>query len=208
MIRVAATDRYPVPAADHRVEQVIRRSRFITTLSRTATVEEAEAFLERIRGEFRDATHNCWAYLAGPPGSTMQVGMSDAGEPHGTAGRPMLEALVHSGLGEVAGVVTRYYGGVKLGTGGLQRAYAGGVKLALENIPRAERVTRSPLVIRLDYPALDPIRRLAEELDARVADEEYTEVVRLRVAVPTSRVQEFRSRVAEITSGDADIDQP
>ena len=207
VIRVAATDRYPVPGTDHRVEQVIRRSRFITTLSRTTSPQDAESLIDRIRGEFGDATHNCWAYVAGPPGSTTQVGMSDDGEPHGTAGRPMLEALVHSGVGEIGAVITRFYGGVKLGKGGLQRAYAGGVKLALSSLATIERVTRSPLVVRLEYPVLDPIRRLADDLDARVVDEKFTDTVRLQVDVPVSRLQEFRERVAEVTSGDADIDE-
>ena len=206
VIRVAGTDRYPVPAAEHQVEEVIRRSRFITTVGRAGSAQDAERFIARVREKYDDATHNCWAYAAGPPGSTTQVGMSDAGEPHGTAGRPMLEALLHSGLGEIVAVVTRYYGGVKLGKGGLQRAYSGGAKLALETVPRAERVTRSTLSVELEYSALDAVRRVATELDVAIVGEEYTDVVQLEVGVPIARVAEFRSRVADITSGGADVE--
>lgn len=193
--------RYPVPAARHRVEETIRRSRFITTVARAESGEEARAFIDEVRSEFGDATHNCWAFAVGPPGATADVGMSDDGEPHGTAGRPMLEALLHSGLGEVAAVVTRYYGGVKLGKGGLQRAYSGGVQLALESLPRAERVRRVSVWVALDYPARDPVARAAGDLDARILDEEYGAEVRLKVAVPDAALDDFRRMVAELTSG-------
>ena len=82
------SDRYPIPAGEHRAQQEISRSRFIATLAPAATVEDAQAFVARMRAEFPDATHNCWAYLIGAPGSTSRVGMSDDGEAHGTAGRP------------------------------------------------------------------------------------------------------------------------
>lgn len=188
------------------MEESIRRSRFITTVARAGTAEAAHAFIDGIRGEFADATHNCWAFVAGPPGSSAAVGMSDDGEPHGTAGRPMLEALLHSGVGEIAAVVTRYYGGVKLGKGGLQRAYSGGVQLALESLPRAERVRRVQVWVSLEYAARDPVARAADEVDAVVVDEEYGAEVRLRVAVPEAALGDFRRLVAEATSGRARIE--
>ena len=101
-------DRYPIPAGEHRAQQEISRSRFIATIAPAATVEDAQAFIARMRAEFPDATHNCWAFVVGPPGSTGRVGMSDDGEPHGTAGRPMLTVLLHSGVGAGAAVGTRY----------------------------------------------------------------------------------------------------
>ena len=200
-------ERYPVPGAVHRAEQSVRRSRFITTVARAGTADEARAFIDRIREEFEDATHNCWAFVAGPPGSTAEVGMSDAGEPHGTAGRPMLEALLHSGVGEIVAVVTRYYGGVKLGKGGLQRAYSGGVQRALESMPRAERVRRVTVWVALEYAARDPVDRAAEELDAVLLEEQYGAEVRLKVAVPEAALDDFRRTVAEVTSGRARIER-
>lgn len=195
--------RYPIPAARHRVEESIRRSRFITTVAPAPTTEAAHAFVDAVRAEFPDASHNCWAFVAGPPGATADVGMSDDGEPQGTAGRPMLETLLHSGLGEVAAVSTRYYGGVKLGKGGLQRAYAGGVKLALESLPRARRVDRAPLVVVIDYAALDPLRRAADELDVEVRAEAFTDDVRLELGVPEDAMARFTDAIAEITAGRA-----
>jgi uncharacterized YigZ family protein len=141
------TPRYPIPAARHRVEEEILRSRFVTTLAYAPTVEEARAFIDEVRVEFDDASHNCWAYVVGQPGSTAQNGMSDDGEPHGTAGRPMLTVLLHSGVGDIAAVVTRYFGGTLLGKGGLVRAYSGGVQYALESLPTAEKVEKSHLTV-------------------------------------------------------------
>src|SRR5689334_22980094 len=97
---------YAIPAQRHRVEDVIERSRFITTVAHAATADEARAFFDEMRAEYPDANHNCWAFVAGPPGSSASIGMSDAGEPHGTAGRPMLDVLLHSDIGEIAVVVT------------------------------------------------------------------------------------------------------
>ena len=199
-------DRYTVPAARHRVEDEVRRSRFITTITRARTREDAEAFIARVRDEFPDATHNCWAFVAGPPGSTTAIGMSDDGEPHGTAGRPMLETLLHSGVGEVAAVVTRYFGGVKLGKGGLGRAYAGGVAHALETMARAERVERRRLRIACDYAARDPLLRLAHDLDATLEAEDYGVGVTLVFAVPVADVERFRDGVAGLTGGTAIVE--
>jgi uncharacterized YigZ family protein len=198
--------RYRVPAREHRVEETIRRSRFVTTVARAATAEEAHAFIDRIRAEFDDATHNCWAFIAGPPGSTADVGMSDDGEPHGTAGRPMLETLLHSGVGEIAAVVTRYFGGVKLGKGGLQRAYSGGVRAALDGAATMERVHRAAVWVAVEYAERDPMVRAAAELDAVLVDEEYAADVRLKLAVPSSRLEDFRHAVAQVTGGKGRIE--
>lgn len=198
---MSTPERYPVPAGRHRVEDEVRRSRFITTLVRARTRAEAESFIAGIRDEFPDATHNCWAFVAGPPGSTAAVGMSDDGEPHGTAGRPMLEALLHSGIGEVAAVVTRYFGGVKLGKGGLARAYSGGVTHALEGMPRAERVERRRLRVVCDYSARDPLLRLAAEVGAQVESEDYGVDVTLVVGVPVTEAPRFMAGLADATGG-------
>ena len=120
--------RYLIPAGRHRVEQEVQRSRFLTTVEPVASAEEARAFVARVSAEFPDANHHCWAFVVGPPGSTASVGLSDDGEPHGTAGRPMLTALLHGGVGDIAAVVTRWFGGELLGKGGLVRAYTGGVQ--------------------------------------------------------------------------------
>lgn len=200
--------RYLIPARPHRVEEVIQKSRFITAAAHAPDRESAHAFLERIRQEFPDATHHCWAFVAGPPGSTASIGMSDDGEPHGTAGRPMLNALLHSEVGEIVAVCTRYFGGTKLGTGGLSRAYSGGVKMALESLPTRERVERVTLEIRVEYEAVDGLKRLLEEAEALIRDETYGADVIYRVAVPEESVTALEKDLAGMTRGTARIRLP
>jgi uncharacterized YigZ family protein len=199
-------DRYPVPAGEHRTRDEISRSRFVTTLAPAPSIDEAQAFLARIRAEFPDATHNCWAYVVGPPGSTGRVGMSDDGEPHGTAGRPMLTALLHSGVGDVAAVVTRYYGGTKLGTGGLVRAYGGCVQRALETLPRAERVSWAPCVVTIGYGDVTVVQQLIAAHEGQVVEESYGADVTYRLELPDSRLATFVAAVVDATRGGALIE--
>lgn len=201
----ADPSRYPIPARVHRVEEVIQRSRFITTVARAPDSDAAHAFIASIRDEFPDATHNCWAFVAGPPGSTMHIGMSDDGEPHGTAGRPMLTSLLHAGVGDIVAVSTRYFGGVKLGTGGLARAYSGGVVLALESLPLEERIDRVVVEVTVGYPDVDGTQRLIQEMDLLVLDEDYGGDVRYSLGVPVSDVDTVTRRVADLTRGDGSV---
>ncbi len=168
-------------------------------------MDEASAFVRRVSAEFPDATHNCFAYLVGPPGDTARVGMSDAGEPHGTAGRPMLGVLLHSGIGDIVAVVTRYYGGTKLGTGGLVRAYSGGVQQALASLPIAERVERVSMIVTIDYPHLAPIQQLFPAFQAEVLSERYEAHIRLELRLPLTNLDRFRSAILDATRGQARI---
>ncbi|MBT8395833.1 MAG: YigZ family protein [Gemmatimonadetes bacterium] len=193
--------RYLIPSRDHRVEEVIQKSRFITFGAHAASAVSAHAFINGVRGDFPDATHHCWAFLAGPPGDTAAIGMSDDGEPHGTAGRPMLTALLHGGVGEIVAVCVRYYGGTKLGTGGLGRAYSGGVKLLLESLPTEERVDRISLRIGVEYGAFDALLRMLPEFEAIVKEQAFGELVELRIAIPVEYAESVPEAVASITKG-------
>jgi uncharacterized YigZ family protein len=195
------SERYPIPAGLHRVEEEIDRSRFITTVAYTPTVEAGRACIDQVRAEFSDATHNCWAFVAGPPGSSGQVGYSDDGEPHGTAGKPMFTVLQHSGLGDISAVVTRYFGGILLGKGGLVRAYSGGVKLALATLPLAQHVPTIDLLVVLDYASVTPIQRLLSEFEAKVLDEDYGVDVTYRLRLPVDRAPALQQRLVELTNG-------
>ncbi len=195
------SSRHAIPARLHRVEHTIQRSRFITSGAHAPDAHAAHAFIQRVRDEFPDATHNCWAFVAGPPGSTAHIGMSDDGEPHGTAGRPMLTALLHGGVGEIVAVSTRYFGGVKLGTGGLSRAYSGGVKLLLDSLPVEEKVERAFVEVTVSYADVDALQRLMEESEVTVEAEEYGAEVRYSCGVPASALDAFRSAVADVTRG-------
>ena len=202
---MSESGRYPVPARIHRVEETIQRSRFITVLAHAPDADAAHAFVDRMREEHPDATHHCWAFVAGSPGSTTHMGMSDDGEPHGTAGRPMLTALLHGGVGETVAVCVRYYGGTKLGTGGLSRAYSGGAKLALESLPTRERVERVSMEVTVGYPDVDGLQRLLDELEIEVEEEDYGVRVRYRCGVPEESVGAFESAVADLTRGEGRV---
>lgn len=197
---------YPIPTGTHRVQDTIKRSRFITTVAHAPTTDDAQAFIAGIRDEFPDATHNCWAFVAGPPGDTAHIGMSDDGEPHGTAGRPMLTALLHSDVGQIVAVCTRYYGGVKLGTGGLSRAYSGGVTLALQELPTEIKVDRLQVTVTAAYTFGDTLRRRFGEFGVLVEDEAFGVDVMWRLGVPISELEALRAVVADITNGAGGFD--
>jgi uncharacterized YigZ family protein len=197
--------RYLVPGARHRSQQTIDRSRFICTLERVSSPADAQKFLREMNEEFPDATHNCWAYLVGAPGSTDRIGMSDAGEPHGTAGRPMLTVLQHSGVGDVAAVVTRYYGGTNLGTGGLVKAYGGTVQLALATMPRVERIDFTTVVVSVGFDSISTVQQLLERFESTSESQEYGEKATFRLRVPVSRVRALRAALLDATRGRAEL---
>src|SRR5690349_10933381 len=148
-----------VPAGHARVEIRVVNSRFIASAGPAATVEAARAFIAAVRAEMPDASHHVHAYIVGH-GATTTLGMSDDGEPSGTAGRPVMAVLRGSGLGDVVLVVTRYFGGTLLGIGGLVRAYGDAAKAVLAALPREEKVERRAVVLTLPYAAYEPARRI------------------------------------------------
>jgi uncharacterized YigZ family protein len=200
---MTSSDRYQIPAARQRVAEDIKRSRFVTTVGHAPTLDAAREFIAGVRAEFADASHNCWAYVVGPPGSTAQIGMSDDGEPHGTAGRPMLNVLLHAGIGEIVAVVTRYFGGTLLGTGGLVKAYSGGVQLALANLPVVERVPAVTLDLVVEYGAVTPLQRLLPGYEVQVLDQQFAADVTYRLRLPAAYADNFTARVIELTNGQA-----
>ena len=197
--------RYPIPARRARCEETIRRSRFITTIAPAASADQARQFVAEMRAEFAGATHNCHAFAPGPPGSTAQAGMSDDGEPSGTAGRPMLAVLLGGGIGDVAAVVTRYYGGIKLGTGGLVRAYAGGVKNGLAALALVEKIDRVDLIVRGPYHWIVPVTRLLPDFEARVDDQDYSSDVTWRISVPEERAAALAAALVNLSRGEIEV---
>ena len=133
--------------------------------------------------------------------------MSDAGEPHGTAGRPMLTVLLHSGVGEIGAVVTRYYGGTKLGTGGLVKAYSGIVQLALDTLPRGERVDFIDVALIIGYQGISVIQQLLPMYEVDVLEQEYGVTVRYRLRMPRPNLAAFRAAVADATRGDTSVEE-
>ena len=193
---------YNIPEKRCRTETTINRSRFITTVAHALTEVDAKSFILTIKNEFPDAAHHCWAYVAGPPGDAARMGMSDDGEPHGTAGKPILAVLLHAGVGEIVAVVTRYFGGVKLGKGGLVRAYSGSVKNALAGLPVLEKRDVIALTLVLDYSKTAAVRQMVASFDSEIVGEKYEADVSFKIELPKSDKDCFIRAITDLTRGE------
>jgi uncharacterized YigZ family protein len=184
-------------------ELVEKKSRFIATVRLVETEDAALKFIEEMRKKYWDATHNCFAYVIGMRGETMRAG--DDGEPSGTAGRPMLDVLLGEGLVNTAVVVTRYFGGTLLGTGGLVRAYSGAVQEGLKQSELIQKIYGSLLEVHTDYTGLGKLQYLLGQQKIPVLRTDYTDQVALQVILPAAREKAFAADVTEATSGKAEI---
>lgn len=184
-------------------EKVIEKSRFITTSRHVEGEEQAKAFIAEISAKYRDATHNCYAYVCDELGNFLRF--SDDGEPQGTAGMPILEVLRSKKLMQTAVVVTRYFGGIKLGAGGLVRAYSGS---AAENLEAAQKVGYelcNESVYTVDYPSADGASRFFAERGADVLNTEYSDEVSFTVAVKSACEEDFVSSLKNRLNGKVKI---
>ena len=197
-------DRYPIPAGVARTEFSEKNSIFIGTAGPASSVDEAEHFIRLVATEFKDASHNVWAYLIGF-GPTATLACHNDGEPGGTAGPPALAVLQGCGLGDIAVVVTRYFGGIKLGTGGLARAYGRAAREAVAALPRSERVARVTLSVEIDYHFHDGLRRALPTYEIIVQGVDYGPTVRFDLSLPVDRADEFALFAQEMTSSRAII---
>ncbi|MEZ3502552.1 MAG: YigZ family protein [Lachnospiraceae bacterium] len=184
-------------------EIVEKKSRFIATVRPVQTEEAALAFIEEMRKKYWDARHNCSAYILGERQEVMRC--SDDGEPSQTAGKPMLDVLAGAGLTDTAVVVTRYFGGTLLGTGGLVRAYSAAVQEGLKNSRVITKCWGTMLEIGTDYNGIGKLQYLFGQRQIPLMDSEYTDKVRFTVLVPASKAQEITKAVTEITGGQAVI---
>ncbi len=185
----------------YRVEEDIKKSRFITSIGRADSKEKAKFFIDKIRAEFPDATHNCWAFAVGAPKDTAHVGQSDDGEPHGTAGKPMLNMLLHGEVGECVAVVTRYYGGIKLGPGGLVRAYQGGVALAFDSLPVIKKILYSTFRISCEYAHINKVHHLVPQFEATIVAEEFDEKICYTFSLPAHKQHELEQALLNVGNG-------
>jgi uncharacterized YigZ family protein len=194
------SERRLIPAQETRVEIRVVNSRFIATLAPVFTVQEARGFIDRIKAEFSDASHNVPAFIIGHGPSTV-THSGDDGEPSGTAGRPALAVLQGSGLGDVAVVVTRYFGGAKLGTGGLVRAYGDAVRAVLEQAPRAEKVPTHTVMMALPYPHFEQVRLLVARHGGRILDESFAADITLTAMFTVQSLPAFQAALQELSHG-------
>lgn len=182
---------YLIPSGPTTFEEEIKKSVFITHLVPTSSVDAAKAAIEQIKSEHKSARHNCWGFVAGRPEDSMKWGFSDDGEPSGTAGKPILAQLAGSGIGELTAVVTRYSGGIKLGTGGLVKAYGGGVQQALKQLQTIEKKITTKLRLELDYGLMPVIQSVLDFYQAQTVESNYSDSVVLIVEVEKNQVDAF-----------------
>ncbi len=192
--------RYLIPANKTQAEIEVKKSRFIATIGPVFSVDEAKAFIKEVKKEYGDAGHNVPAFLVGY-GSSVTKHCNDDGEPSGTAGRPILAVLEGSDLGDVAVVVTRYWGGTKLGTGGLVRAYGDAVKEVLQVVKRAEKVPTHTVMLAIPYTLLERVRLLSAQHGGNIQDEEFAADITLTIQFMQERFDAFQTDLNEMSHG-------
>ena len=197
---ISPTVEFTSVSKEFRHEYIVDKSRFITTISPCTTEEEAQAFIVRINKEFWDATHNCTAYALGP--KQEQQRSSDNGEPSGTAGKPMLEVLKKTGITNVAVVVTRYFGGIKLGAGGLIRAYSHSVAETLGLAPKELHTTRAQLQATIDYALYGAVERFLQDKKLHY-EANFGEHVTVTILVPPTDVEGIQKELQDMSHGAA-----
>ena len=185
-------------ANEFRHEYIVEKSRFITTICPCSTETDAQAFINRINKEFWDARHNCTAYALGP--KQEQQRSSDNGEPSGTAGKPMLEVLKKTGITNVAVVVTRYFGGIKLGAGGLIRAYSHSVSETLQLAPKELHTTRMQLQTTIDYALYGSLERYLQNAQLHY-ESTFGEQIELTILVPPNDIERIQKELQDMSHG-------
>jgi uncharacterized YigZ family protein len=192
--------RYRIPAKKTRTEIQVSNSRFIASAAPVFSVEDAKAFIHEVRHEFSDASHHVPAFLIGY-GQSVMAHCSDDGEPSGTAGRPALAVLQGSGLGDIAVIVTRYFGGTKLGTGGLVRAYTDAVKAVLEILPLAEKVPTHTAMLVIPYTLYEQTKLMIQDHLGKILDEEFGAEITITIQFMVEHFERFNLKLLELSRG-------
>ncbi|MBG5949352.1 IMPACT family protein [Proteus terrae] len=192
---------YLIPAETVEFSEEIKKSRFITFIAHTEGIDAAKAYIQSIKEQFPDARHHCWAFVAGRPDDSQQLGFSDDGEPTGTAGKPILAPLLGSEMGEVTAVVVRYFGGIKLGTGGLVRAYGSGVQQALKLLPTKTKVPQLRFCVACEYSLVSLLEQVVEQYHGQVLSSEYTDKVTFILSLPAVHSGEVEVKLRDISRG-------
>jgi len=191
---------YSIPLTEIRREHVVVNSRFIATLAPVFSPEEARIFISRIKKEFADASHNVPAYIIGG-GNTVTEFCSDDGEPTGTSGKPALAVLRGSGLGDVAIVITRYFGGTLLGTGGLVKAYTESTQLVVNAVERGRRVTVHVSMLAIPYNLLERVRLMTTRHTGEVVGEGFGGDITMTLQFPVESFDNFQKELQELSAG-------
>lgn len=201
---MASKDEFYSIAAEASAELKLKGSRFIAHASPTESREVAEAFVASISSRFQDATHNCFAYKIGV-GARADFRFSDAGEPSGTAGRPILQAIESKNLTNMVVVVTRYFGGTKLGTGGLIRAYNSAALAALNHAELVQHFSQITLRLKFNYHLANAVHNTLNRFDAQILESRFDDQTTYLVAIKTTVEQKVREELQDISRGKMEI---
>ncbi|WJG10116.1 YigZ family protein [Aliiglaciecola sp. LCG003] len=189
---------YPIPAKSAESLYEIKKSKFIAMATYVTNREQALQALSAIKAAFPDARHHCWAYLLGNPDSPISAAMSDDGEPSGTAGKPILNVLQHKGVGDIILVVTRYFGGIKLGAGGLVRAYSTSSQLVMEKLVTTTMRLLIPVTVVAQFKDEQFLRHWTEQHQGVVEDCSYTNDVMLTLSIEPADYDSLKSLCASM----------
>jgi uncharacterized YigZ family protein len=179
---------YPIPQAQAQAEIEIKKSRFIGLAKHIASREAGMQWLAEVKATYPDARHHCWAYLLGNPTCATNAGMGDDGEPSGTAGKPILNVLQHKGIGDIMLIVVRYFGGIKLGAGGLTRAYGQAAQAVMSILPIQTFIPMKNLVIRCDYAQEQSVRHWVALAQGSVLTVDYQAPLSMLVSIPETEL--------------------
>ena len=189
---------YLIPSKNLETELVIKKSRFITFAYHVKSRAEAMQHLQSLRERYPDARHHCWAYLLGDPRAPKSVAMSDDGEPSGTAGKPMLNVLQHKDVGDIFVVVVRYFGGLKLGAGGLVRAYSSAVQTAYDAMQCEQVIDMQSMQLFCAFDEEQKIRYLVERYEGTVEGSTYSEHVAMSLSLPREKIEALKAELGHL----------
>tara|TARA_R110001583_G_scaffold55816_4_gene169279 strand:- start:49 stop:669 length:621 start_codon:yes stop_codon:yes gene_type:complete len=183
-------------------ETLVNRSRFICYLSPCISIEEAKAQVKQRQLEHPQASHHCYAFLTKAADNSLGYGYSDDGEPSGTAGKPMLAVLQGGGIGQVCAVVVRYFGGTKLGTGGLQRAYGDSVRQALVFLQAKIKIAMAAKTLACQYSQVDDVLHIISQVEGQVIEQEYLQQVQFRLLIPLAKLALVEHKLQTVSAGE------
>ncbi|WOT05266.1 YigZ family protein [Shewanella youngdeokensis] len=195
------SESYLIPAANLLIEEEIKHSRFISYIFHCQSNDILKDVLAKLKVQYPGANHYCYAFVAGAPADSINIGSSDDGEPSGSAGRPMLATLQGSNVGEVGAIVVRYFGGTKLGVGGLVRAYSSGIKKGLQQLETQLKQIRYPGALVCGYHQLKDVEHLFAQFDVVVTNKDFTDSVSIQFVIPKCFKSKLNQELATMSQG-------
>lgn len=189
---------YPVPANQVETLYEIKKSKFIALAGFVNSRESAMTLLDKAKAKYPDARHHCWAYVFGNPNTPISAAMADDGEPSGTAGKPILNVLQHKDIGDIMIIVTRYFGGVKLGAGGLVRAYSAAAQQAIDALEVREEIVLDDVFVEVDFKHEQFVRHIVEQASGKIAQCNYSHCVDMHILLPNAALDDFKQQMAPI----------